>query len=198
MEFERFVELLILSKITTEQQMEELLCRFEDERKELANDDDAINQVCDFLKRTGSVTEWQCEKLKMGKWKGFYLDCYLMLGQVGKDETTCSYIGTRPIVCFRQPNLRLRRPVRQRPPWRLIRSPVTACSTAGSLIGGSSLPVLRPRLPKSIGSSATSAGRSPTWRTGRSRSRKRRWAAKPSSTTTSCSGSRRASAAQRP
>ena len=53
------------------------------------------------------------------------------------------------------------------------------------------------RRPRSGGSSAISARRSPTWRTGRSPSRSRRPAAKPSSTTTSCCGSKPASGCRR-
>ena len=55
----------------------------------------------------------------------------------------------------------------------------------------------RPATRRSGGSSAISARRSPTWKTGRSRSRNRRRAARPSSTTTSSCASKPANAAPR-
>jgi eukaryotic-like serine/threonine-protein kinase len=46
---------------------------------------------CDFLISTNRLTNWQCDKLLMGKYKGFYLDNYVLLGQVGKDYESSSY-----------------------------------------------------------------------------------------------------------
>jgi hypothetical protein len=87
----QFVEKLTLSKLLTEQQIAELLHAFRVEQKESRNDKDAVNQFGEFLVSTGSITEWQCNKLKAGKWKGFLLDDYLLLDNVGKDQTTVSY-----------------------------------------------------------------------------------------------------------
>lgn len=30
----------------------------------------------------GLLTDWQCEKLRNGKWKGFFLDGYCLLGKI--------------------------------------------------------------------------------------------------------------------
>ena len=87
---ERFICFLRLSQLCTEQQLGDLVSKFESERRNIANGD-AVAQFCSFLVDTNAVTAWQCEKLKMGKWKGFYLDDYVLLEQVGKDRTTVSY-----------------------------------------------------------------------------------------------------------
>jgi hypothetical protein len=76
--------------LCTEQQVSELLDMFDTESRDTAKCD-AVNQFCRFLIDASVVTEWQCEKLKAGKWKGFYLDEYVLLEQVGKDRTTSSY-----------------------------------------------------------------------------------------------------------
>ena len=95
MGIKKFVKLLTLSKILSEQQIVELLSRFEEERKEIRNQDDVTDQFCRFLISTKSVTEWQCNKLKEGKWKGCYLDDYLRLEPIGKDKTTYKARDTR-------------------------------------------------------------------------------------------------------
>jgi hypothetical protein len=40
---------------------------------------------CDFLVSTNRITAWQCGKLRQGKWKGFYLDNYVLLEWSRKD-----------------------------------------------------------------------------------------------------------------
>lgn len=91
MNIEKFVEILTLSKLCPEQQVAELLSNFENERKTFVNDDDALDQLCHFLINAQAITEWQCNKLKVGKWKGFYFEDYLLLEQSGKDEVSASY-----------------------------------------------------------------------------------------------------------
>ena len=88
--FERFIGVLRKSQLCTEQQVSELLDKFDTEARDTAKCD-AVNQFCRFLIDADAVTAWQCEKLKMGKWQGFYLDDYVLLEQVGKDYTTSSY-----------------------------------------------------------------------------------------------------------
>jgi len=45
-----------------------------------------LSDCCEFLINNGSVTEWQCNKLKSGKWKGYHMDHYLLLEQVGNPD----------------------------------------------------------------------------------------------------------------
>jgi eukaryotic-like serine/threonine-protein kinase len=46
---------------------------------------------CDFLISTNRLTQWQCDKLLTGRWKGFYLGDYVLLEHIGKDYETTWY-----------------------------------------------------------------------------------------------------------
>lgn len=50
-----------------------------------------VESFCDFLVASNRLTAWQCDKLRAAKWKGFYLDQYLLLEHVGKDSVSSSY-----------------------------------------------------------------------------------------------------------
>ena len=82
-----------------------------------------------------------------------------------------------------------------RPRWPPIRWATIRLPKAAWLIAGWWLPGIWLTPPRNGGSSATSAGRWPTWKTGRSRLPSLRSAARPSSTRTSSCASRPASAA---
>lgn len=56
-------------------------------------DDDAVNDLRNHLAAQDTLTEWQCEKLRQGKFKGFFLDGYCLLRQLGKTENLCIYLG---------------------------------------------------------------------------------------------------------
>ena len=90
-QLERFICFLRLSQICSEQQVQELLGTFENQRQEILSDEDGLAQFCSTLVSANAATEWQCNKLKVGKWKGFYLDDYLLLEQVGKDYEYAYY-----------------------------------------------------------------------------------------------------------
>lgn len=45
-----------------------------------------MDLFCEFLVATNRLTAWQCDNLQKGRWKGFYLDNYLLLEQIGKDQ----------------------------------------------------------------------------------------------------------------
>jgi hypothetical protein len=82
---EQFVNLLINSRLSSKQEAEELATIFQDECR-TRDTQDTLDLFCDFLISTHRLTAWQCDKLRKGKWKGFYLDNYLLLEQIGKDE----------------------------------------------------------------------------------------------------------------
>ena len=87
---ERFICLLGKSQLCTEQQIGQLVSRFELERGDIASGDE-VTQFCDFLVAINAVTAWQCDKLKAGKFKGFYLDNYVLLEPSGKGVDYSSY-----------------------------------------------------------------------------------------------------------
>src|SRR5215208_1128819 len=91
---DEFAELLARSGILTNQEANEWLALFRDEHPAASDASNAIDEFCSFLIAGERVTEWQCEKLKSGRWKGFYFeDHYLLLEQIGKggDEPSSYY-----------------------------------------------------------------------------------------------------------
>jgi hypothetical protein len=89
-----FAQLLARSGLTTIQQANDWLTRFRIEQPAESNSPNAISEFCSFLVSGECVTEWQCDKLKLGRWKGFcFEDHYVLLEQVGKGghDTSTSY-----------------------------------------------------------------------------------------------------------
>jgi hypothetical protein len=87
---EQFTTLLINSRLFSELEAQELASVFQESCRKW-NTPDTVDSFCDFLIATNRLTAWQCNKLRMGKWKGFYLDNYLILEQIGKDHEFCYY-----------------------------------------------------------------------------------------------------------
>lgn len=50
-----------------------------------------LDELCNFLVATDRLTQWQCDKLLLGRTKGFYLDDYVLLEQSGKGTNFSSY-----------------------------------------------------------------------------------------------------------
>ena len=97
-DIEQFVTLLVNSRLCTKDEAHALATVFQEECRK-RNASDTVETFCDFLIATNRLTAYQCEKLRMGKWKGFYLgkwkgfylDNYLLLEQIGKDREFCYY-----------------------------------------------------------------------------------------------------------
>jgi hypothetical protein len=89
---DHFIELLIRSGLLGRPEADELVARFRDQFGDSSDLDD-IDTFCQFLISENLFTNWQLSKLRAGKWKGFYLDNYLLLEQVGKDQEFCYYKG---------------------------------------------------------------------------------------------------------
>jgi hypothetical protein len=86
---ECFICLLGKSQLCTEQQIGQLVSSFERERGDISGD--VVTQFCDFIVSKNIVTAWQCDKLQAGRFRGFYLDDYLLLEVVGQDNISRSY-----------------------------------------------------------------------------------------------------------
>ena len=85
MSVEQFLKLMVSSRLSNKQEADEILARYREQSGEV-NTPDNVEAFCKFLITTNLVTDWQCSKLRAGKWKGFYLGNYLLLDQIGKDE----------------------------------------------------------------------------------------------------------------
>jgi hypothetical protein len=90
MDIYRLASLLVESGLSNKNESDALIARFQDNCSE-RNVPHTVEAFCEFLVATNLFTEWQCDRLQMGKTKAFYLDNYLVLEQVGKDSETTSY-----------------------------------------------------------------------------------------------------------
>jgi hypothetical protein len=87
---EEFVTLWVKSGLCVQNDAEELVRVFKEECRK-KHIPERLGTFCSFLFATERITEWQCEKLRMRKWKGFYLDDYVLLEQSGKGWDYSSY-----------------------------------------------------------------------------------------------------------
>ncbi len=95
---DEFAKLLASSGIATNHDAASWLELFRTQRRSMGVAKNGVEEFCGFLISEGHVTGWQCEKLKAGKWKGFFFeDRYLLLEQVGKggDDTESYYSSYR-------------------------------------------------------------------------------------------------------
>jgi hypothetical protein len=87
---QQFAALWINSMLCAHEEVEDAVSVFENERS-TQRMPERLNAFCGFLVSTNRITKWQCEKLLMGKWKGFYLDHYVLLEQIDKDYESTYY-----------------------------------------------------------------------------------------------------------
>ena len=85
---DKFLELLQRSGLATSSEIVAGCADFPISRK----DGQGIDELCRHLVGKRVLTTWQCEKLRQGKWKGFFLDGYCLLRHLGKDETSAIYL----------------------------------------------------------------------------------------------------------
>ncbi len=53
----------------------------------------ALTRLVDQLVAEGLLTIWQCDKLRDGKWKGFFLDGYKVLSHLNTDDSYSYYLA---------------------------------------------------------------------------------------------------------
>jgi serine/threonine-protein kinase len=90
MDLQHFLTLYIKSALIGKRDADAVVAAFYAGRRELPNSIE-LDEFCSFLILSGRLTKWQADKLRAGKWKGFYLDNYLLLEQVGKGRDYSSY-----------------------------------------------------------------------------------------------------------
>jgi hypothetical protein len=52
-----------------------------------------LDALCSYLIAHGTLSEWQCGKLRNGQFKGFFLDNYRFVGRLSVDETGSTYLA---------------------------------------------------------------------------------------------------------
>src|SRR6476620_5223771 len=87
-EIDRFLTFVLLSGLCSFASLSNACSDFDTKR----TDEVAVADLSSHLVRKKLLTEWQCWKLLAGKWKGFFLDGYRLLDQIGKDAVSSSYL----------------------------------------------------------------------------------------------------------
>jgi eukaryotic-like serine/threonine-protein kinase len=87
-QIDRFLDVMMRSGLVTLVQLVAACNGFD----VLRGDESALDDLCRHLVGKGLVTDWQCEKLRMGKFKGFFLDGYCLVRHLRKDETSALYL----------------------------------------------------------------------------------------------------------
>jgi hypothetical protein len=90
LDIKHFATLLTNSGLISEPQVQELVDAFQAGSNDWGRIATA-EAFCDFLVDTDRLTRWQCDKLLMGKWKGFYLDSYVMMDHMHKSYNSVTY-----------------------------------------------------------------------------------------------------------
>ena len=85
---DKFMTLALASGLVHFSQLRDACADFDTNR----TDDKTVDELCNLLVNLGLITRWQCDKLRQGKFKGFFLDGYLLLRQLGKSETISIYL----------------------------------------------------------------------------------------------------------
>ena len=89
---DQFVELLIRSGLKTQEQATELTNQFQTSLPSIKKSAD-IAAFCTFLVANDLLTAWQCEKLRSGRFKGFFLDEFVLLDRLPNDANFGYYLA---------------------------------------------------------------------------------------------------------
>ena len=77
---------LVRSGLATDQQASDLVSVYSEVFLASSQLPDTLTAFCTFLVASETVTTWQCEQLRNGKWKGFLLDNFVLLDSLGPDS----------------------------------------------------------------------------------------------------------------
>lgn len=91
-----FIELLQRSKLVDDELLKQKLLECKQQLEDrFPTDTDA---VAEFLVQTGLITPWHCEKLFDGKYKGFFLGRYKLLGHLGTGGMSSVYLAEHVVM----------------------------------------------------------------------------------------------------
>jgi hypothetical protein len=92
----KFVTLLAKSRLLAEPEAQQIATVFQQECQRIRTPA-SLDAFCSFLIATDRLTQWQIDKLRIGKWKGFYLDNFVILDVLGPDLQFGPYYRARNI-----------------------------------------------------------------------------------------------------
>ena len=84
---------LVRSGLATDQQASGLINNYREVFLASSKLPDTLAAFCTFLVASQIVTTWQCEKLRHGKWRGFFLDDFVLLDSLGPDNEVSYYLA---------------------------------------------------------------------------------------------------------
>jgi eukaryotic-like serine/threonine-protein kinase len=90
MDIEQFIALMKASGLSSMHEARQLAAGFLVDCNTQGTPE-TVERFCDYLIAANLFTDWQCTKLRAGKWKGFYMDNYLLLEWISKDDKFCYY-----------------------------------------------------------------------------------------------------------
>ena len=90
---EEFWRLLAGSCLVKQEALTILYKSYRDEYLRAIRQPDTVDSVCGFLLIASRLTSWQCEKLRCGQWKGFFLDQYVLVDLIGETEMHRYYLA---------------------------------------------------------------------------------------------------------
>jgi len=94
---EDFTRLMVQSQLVEENRVKELVEGYRHEYLPTSKLPDGITGFCNFVVEAGDLTTWQCQKLRSGKWKGFFdLKGFVILDGLETDEHS-SYVLARSL-----------------------------------------------------------------------------------------------------
>ena len=89
-----FLRLLEKSGIVDEAKLKDTLAELS---RQAAGETVALDRLTGHLVESGLITQWQCEKLMLGKHKGFFLGKYKLLGLLGAGGMSTVYLAQHKI-----------------------------------------------------------------------------------------------------
>jgi eukaryotic-like serine/threonine-protein kinase len=110
-EFDRFLILVSASGLLKPADLQEAVEHFRQETQASSTDQCNVTAFCNVLVATGKLTTWQCGKLRDGRYKGFFLDNYKLLDNVGvkgmHSEFLAEDVATkrRVVLCITPPTI---------------------------------------------------------------------------------------------
>jgi hypothetical protein len=92
--YERFVECLRLSGLLDDDRVSQTVCSFESRYGSTKSEELKLRAFADFLVTASAITDWQCDKLLQGRYKGFmFKDRYLILGHLEVKEHSSVFLA---------------------------------------------------------------------------------------------------------
>jgi eukaryotic-like serine/threonine-protein kinase len=90
-ELDRFLALTLASGLCTLAELSGVVEEFKRNANELSGDGSGLAAFCDYLVKRNRLTAWQCEKLKAGRFKGFFLGRYKLVDHLRSTNTSSTY-----------------------------------------------------------------------------------------------------------